>query len=165
MTDLEVFAERLTALEQLLTAPVVAPLSVNPDGTPGHVAAGELIESAWGNAVSDTLTGVIAINTTQNTRLTAIEKQHGAQRMTWARTGVNTTDVNGDLNIPFDGLVFNPIPVVTVCSGQVNPLIYFVVQNPWAQYNSVWVRCFNWGGVPIPNGSVTWNIQVTGTLQ
>lgn len=28
---------------------------VNPDGSPGNVAAGELIESAWGNAVVDTL--------------------------------------------------------------------------------------------------------------
>jgi len=31
-------------------------MSVNPDGTPGHVAADELIESAWGNAVSDSIT-------------------------------------------------------------------------------------------------------------
>lgn len=30
--------------------------AVNADGTPGHVAAGELVESAWGNATSDSIT-------------------------------------------------------------------------------------------------------------
>ena len=55
--------ERLEAivarLEKLGLAPAelaVAPLAaVDPDGFPGHVAAGELIESAWGNATVDTL--------------------------------------------------------------------------------------------------------------
>ena len=31
-------------------------VAVNPDGTPGDVAANELIESAWGNAVADSIT-------------------------------------------------------------------------------------------------------------
>jgi len=30
-------------------------VATNPDGTPGNVVPGELIESAWGNAVADTL--------------------------------------------------------------------------------------------------------------
>jgi hypothetical protein len=51
ITRLEAVLERLEALG--LSGPVVNPASINPDGSPGHVAAGELIESAWGNAVSD----------------------------------------------------------------------------------------------------------------
>lgn len=46
---LEASIARLEALG--LEAPSTT--SVNPDGSPGHVAPGELIESAWGNAVSD----------------------------------------------------------------------------------------------------------------
>lgn len=40
-------------LDRLLAGPSQL-AATNPDGTPGRVAAGELIESAWGNAVSDT---------------------------------------------------------------------------------------------------------------
>lgn len=47
----------VTQLDQLL-GPAPAPASVNPDGTPGPVAAGELIESAWGNAVASTIAGL-----------------------------------------------------------------------------------------------------------
>jgi len=53
-------------LDQLLTGAVTPFAAVNPDGTPGHVAAGELIESAWGNAVVDSLypwKGVGVVNT------------------------------------------------------------------------------------------------------
>jgi hypothetical protein len=55
--------ERLNRLEGLVDrlevlipdAVLPAPTSVNPDGSPGPVAPGELIESAWGNAVSNEL--------------------------------------------------------------------------------------------------------------
>jgi hypothetical protein len=57
--DLLARVERLIIeLERIVpaTGDVAGPLAaVNPDGTPGHVAADELIESAWGNAVVDTL--------------------------------------------------------------------------------------------------------------
>jgi len=53
-------------LDQLLATGVTPAAAVNPDGTPGHVAAGELIESAWGNAVVDSIYpwhGVGVVNT------------------------------------------------------------------------------------------------------
>lgn len=43
---------RLEALG-ITPPPTAGTASVNPDGSPGHVAPGELIESAWGNAVAD----------------------------------------------------------------------------------------------------------------
>ena len=62
MTDTAELVERLEGVVARLEAagliapPGPAPLAaVNPDGTPGNVAAGELIESAWGNAVADTI--------------------------------------------------------------------------------------------------------------
>lgn len=42
-------------LEQLIDLPGNTAV-VNPDGTPGTVVAGELIESAWGNATANTIT-------------------------------------------------------------------------------------------------------------
>lgn len=55
-TRLARLEEAIGRLEHLgSTQPVPSPLAVNPDGTPGHVAPGELIESAWGNSVSDSI--------------------------------------------------------------------------------------------------------------
>jgi hypothetical protein len=52
---LEAILERL---ERLGLAPPTPgqQAAVNPDGTPAPVVSGELIESAWGNAVSDSIT-------------------------------------------------------------------------------------------------------------
>jgi hypothetical protein len=47
--------------EQLLATPD-ARAAVDPDGYPGQVAAGELIESAWGNAVVDKLHDLPKLN-------------------------------------------------------------------------------------------------------
>jgi hypothetical protein len=59
ITDPDVDRARLRALVDQLDAllgPGVDPqLAANPDGTPGNVAAGELIESAWGNATANTI--------------------------------------------------------------------------------------------------------------
>jgi hypothetical protein len=41
-------------LEQLIDLPGQTAV-VNPDGTPGNVVAGELIESAWGNATANSI--------------------------------------------------------------------------------------------------------------
>ena len=51
----DAIAQVQAVLTQLQTQAAVAPATVLPDGTPGPVAAGELIESAWGNAVVNTL--------------------------------------------------------------------------------------------------------------
>lgn len=56
VVDADRLRSLVVALETLLGDGAVSAAAVNPDGTPGHVAAGELIESAWGNAVVDTLT-------------------------------------------------------------------------------------------------------------
>lgn len=43
----------VAALEQIAPPPQVTPAALDANGNPGHVAAGELIESAWGNATVD----------------------------------------------------------------------------------------------------------------
>lgn len=62
---IEAAIERLEALG--LTGPVVSPSAVNPDGSPGFVAPGELIESAWGNAVSNEFNRIRAGHKQTNT--------------------------------------------------------------------------------------------------
>jgi hypothetical protein len=128
------------------------------------VAAGADNIKALGLAIEPTMKGANDAIALHHTRLAAIEKQKSHQLFTWGRTGVNTTDVNGDIAIPYDGMAFTGTPVVTVSSGQTYPLVQFVVNNAWTNAYAVYVRCFNSGGAPIPNGSVTWNIQVTGQL-
>jgi len=55
------FRALVAQLNDMVAAP--SPLAaVNPDGTPGLVAAGELIESAWGNATSNTIKGLLIPN-------------------------------------------------------------------------------------------------------
>jgi hypothetical protein len=62
--DLEARLVALVArLETLSGIETVAPMSIT--GLPPHVAAGELIESAWGNAVVDSLTKLDDALTTQ----------------------------------------------------------------------------------------------------
>lgn len=52
--NIDRLAALVTRLERLgVTLGTDARVAVNPDGTPGNVATGELIESAWGNAVAD----------------------------------------------------------------------------------------------------------------
>jgi hypothetical protein len=48
---------RVSAVLDELRAAQVTPMATpsNPDGSPGNVAAGELIESAWGNATANTI--------------------------------------------------------------------------------------------------------------
>jgi hypothetical protein len=54
-TDVDRLRALVAELDRLLAAGPSQLAAVNPDGTPGHVAANELIESAWGNAVVDTI--------------------------------------------------------------------------------------------------------------
>ena len=51
VADLAELRQLVTRLDRLLAVPSPGPASINPDGTPGNVAPGDLIESAWGNAV------------------------------------------------------------------------------------------------------------------
>jgi len=77
MTVTDVDRDRLRALVaelDTLLSPGVSPATVNPDGTPGLVAAGELIEAAWGNAVANTITG---LPRGQLTKATKVSDQGG----------------------------------------------------------------------------------------
>lgn len=57
MTDVDLarWESLVSRLEALVPGAPVPLGGVDPDGFPSHVAAGELIESAWGNAVVDKL--------------------------------------------------------------------------------------------------------------
>ena len=63
---LDAIVARLEALG-LMPPPAIGLAAVDPDGFPGNVAAGELIESAWGNAVANSMRGLprgqLALNT------------------------------------------------------------------------------------------------------
>lgn len=66
LARLDEIVARLDALG-IVAPPSGTPASVNPDGSPGHVAPGELIESAWGNAVSDSVQALSNYDDLQDT--------------------------------------------------------------------------------------------------
>ena len=55
MTDIDRLEAVLARLEEMAGPEIDAQVAVNPDGTPGAVASGELIESAWGNATATSI--------------------------------------------------------------------------------------------------------------
>jgi len=93
MTVDEAISQVADVLAQLRATQAVPAAAVDPDGYPSHVAAGELIESAWGNAVVDTLRGL------------------GVRR---ARIVSTTTDGTGAVWIPFDTPFPTAVDAVTV---------------------------------------------------
>ena len=52
--------EQLIARLEAMLGEQVTPTAVNPDGTPGNVVAGELIDAAWGNSVANTIAAILA---------------------------------------------------------------------------------------------------------
>ena len=96
-------ADRIEALErqveQLLqrdAPPEITPSSVLPGGWPGPVAAGELIESAWGNAVA-TKIDFLRINVEQHDTLGAL---FSAGRASNTNVPVNTWGTAATVTIP-----------------------------------------------------------------
>ena len=94
-------------IEQLLDVQVV-PASVNPDGTPGAVASGELIESAWGNAVANTMQAIKLPNT-----IAGNGNPLGYLRV---ETGQVATvlDANGNVLVTYPGGAFASLYTVVV---------------------------------------------------
>lgn len=81
--------------------------AVNPDGTPGNVAEDELIESAWGNAVADSITLL--------RRLTGVRVRRASPQLisTSSATEISwdTEDIDGS------GYFAGPSPEIVVPSG------------------------------------------------
>jgi hypothetical protein len=121
----------LDRLERLgLTAPEVTPASVNPNGTPGPVAAGELIESAWGNAVAD-----------------SISTLWGHPVAVRAATGPVTTDASGIFTI---NTGFAPVAVsCTSASVTAHSFVLFEMSETRVQ-----IQAFNAAGVAIVSGTI-----------
>lgn len=90
-------------------------MTVNANGTPGVVAPGELIESTWGNAVSDS---VPQISYSLGTR---------AARKMLAQGGytIVTTDANGDGRIDFQSaFLFVPAGIQVQLA---NPALFVLI--------------------------------------
>ena len=94
----------------------VTPAAINADGSPGTVAAGELIESAWGNATANT-----------------IGKLKGAQRysaaLSLALVTADTTGVwiSGNLAVPtaaYRRLALVTVNVLLTSTGDVDLALY-----------------------------------------
>ena len=100
---LEAALDRLEALG--LTGPAPSPAVVDPDGYPGGVTAGEIIESAWGNATAATMRKVsprVVVNGTAANDLLLAQGHNNI--------AVNT-DVDGNFRITFSPRVLDG-PVV-----------------------------------------------------
>jgi hypothetical protein len=128
-------------LDRLIASPGPS-AAVDPDGTPGHVAAGELIESAWGNAVVDDLDDL-------RQRFPAVQQINNAGTVatgpnTWTRFQIGT------LALPKAGRIYD---VLVTVSGQLWP-------GPTGGYCRV---VGGWDGVMQAQGEAFATMAPTGT--
>jgi len=120
MTDAATTLARLEAvvarLEALGAGPALAVpfATINPDGTPGNVAADELIESAWGNATSDSF-GKIKIPNV----IAGNGNPLGLLRIETGQFG-GTLDVNGNTLVTLAG-PFSSVLTVVVANAKFPP--------------------------------------------
>lgn len=103
MTDtLERLESIVSRLEALGLAPGVDLAAINSDGSPGTVAAGELIESQWGNATANTIG-----------KLKTTQRYAAALSLPLVTVDTGGTFVSGALSIPT--APYRRIVVVTAC--------------------------------------------------
>ena len=142
MSDADLLA-RIEALEARDSPEISPQVAVNPDGTPGTVAAGELIESAWGNAVSNTV-GLLWDRLVQGGIVGITTDTNSCFRITYPTPFANASvGLSIILYSPGGAAVARYIQVAVV---QLDPA--FVI-----------ARAFDYNGAPFPNGTtanVTW---------
>jgi hypothetical protein len=115
-------------------------MSVNPDGTPGYVASGELIESTWGNATSDSIKRVMLPN-----KVGGLSDVGGLLRIEGAYFS-GTTDGSGDITITIGGPIgtssapFSGNPLVVVTPQTLTSMTMSVITTSSTAFT---VRCFN----------------------
>ena len=101
LTRLDRVLEQLEALGLTAPPPTATPASVNANGTPGPVAAGELIEAAWGNATAN-----------------SISRLWGYPIVARAFKGAVTTNGNGDFAVVTG---FVPVAAFAISAQTTNP--------------------------------------------
>lgn len=147
MTDLAV-VDRLARLEDLvgrLEAVAglveVTPAAVNPDGTPGPVAAGELIQASWGNAVVDTLNRRVGVGLFLGTNLSVPVGSNPA--IAYDGEAYDTDNFHApsatDLIIPANraGVYTITYTVVTTTATTGNCLVRIVVKGSAIKQNTI----------------------------
>jgi hypothetical protein len=111
-------------LEHLLAGPD-ARAATDLDGYPAHVAPGELIESAWGNAVVDTL---------------QYHKRTAGTWVTWGGAETVLTDAGGHfvcpLKPPLDITLAGPIALTAVCANEIYGIWLAVGNITLTQWNA-----------------------------
>jgi hypothetical protein len=127
--DLTEVRQLVRRMEQMLATPG-AQAAVNPDGTPGNVASGALIESAWGNAVAD-----------------SFKKLDSATKQGYGTIAGSTTvtPTGGRAVIPF-GFSFKSMPVCVVCNGNAAIPCVPAVDQPNNTVAQLAVYIFNFAG-------------------
>lgn len=113
MSDTTVSSDLVLRLEAALARMealgLIAPAAAaNPDGTPSNVASGELIESAWGNAVADTIQKLLLPN-----QINTLADPIGKLRIVAQSITSVATNPSANAQIGFPG-PFSNIPVVIV---------------------------------------------------
>jgi hypothetical protein len=150
--------ERIHRLEQVVTrlealglsAPVPSPSSVNPDGTPGHVVAGELIESAWGNATSDSISIHRGAITAHTGRLDALEAED-ARAHAWVKQVPDSAGPFGTTPADFPGLSVT-FPALM---GHIYRLSGFVASATRTLAGNAYIQLVNQAGAVYSTGQQT----------
>ena len=100
------FEAVVARLEELGGPGISLAAATNPDGTPANVAAGELIESAWGNAVADTIERLKIPNAIAGDGDPIGNLQIGTGQV------ATVLDANGNVLVPFPASFVSLVSVV-----------------------------------------------------
>ena len=130
--------------------------AANPDGTPGRVAAGELIEAAWGNAVADTIT-----NGAAGLKYRTDNLWTWAGQEVQAVTSTVMTDVNGQTQVNFPhAFAGNAVGVSIINNNPTDgPFIYTIVT---LGSGAVIFKAYWHDGTAVVNRSITVRVIATG---
>ena len=139
--------------------PTPSPTVVDPDGYPGHVASGELIESAWGNAVANTLRAQQNTDSSLATRATRGETLDGFY--TWAGSLTVITDANGNFTCPTNkpttpGVTLGFPPAVVACCSSPGFGVFVVTTGTNGDYQYWTGQAFGVGG---PQANLTFKVS------
>jgi len=148
---LEQLVQRLEALG-LTGSELGTFAAVNPDGTPGNVAANELIESAWGNSVVNTQRRI-----TPKASVLDVDQTIGQLQIEANMTAVGL-DVNGQAVIMFRvPFLTRPVAIVNPSRFPATSTVAGAVQIVDVTTSALAIRVFNLNNTPITGAySVDW---------
>lgn len=158
-SELAALVARLEAVTAVLQAGGALPdtptqqAGANPDGTPANVAAGELIEAAWGNATANTIK-------TYKPRWDSLWTAYATRLQAWI--AYYSTDAAGFARIPFPAAFGGTVVAVSMIDADpttAGPHLYTTRETA---ADAFWCFTYRHDGVPHANSSLAARVIAVG---